>query len=74
MPIITHVPRDDDDRAPVGSVVVVVDEIAAFHAAGIAIQRLKPQLDPAPLHTCGTLFRAGVITAGCCGCTLAVTR
>lgn len=28
----------------------------------------KPQIDPAPLHNCGTLYRAGVITRGCPGC------
>ena len=28
----------------------------------------KPQIDPAELHNCGTLHRAGVITAGCPGC------
>lgn len=30
--------------------------------------RPKPQIDPAPLHNCGTLHRAGVITSGCPGC------
>lgn len=32
----------------------------------------KPQLDPAPLHTCGTLYRAGVITAKCLGCQIGI--
>jgi len=29
---------------------------------------MTPRLDPAPKHTCGTWFRAGVFTAGCAGC------
>ena len=30
--------------------------------------RMTPRLDTAPEHTCGTWFRAGVITIGCPGC------
>ena len=32
------------------------------------IARVTPRLDTAPRHTCGTWFRAGVITVGCPGC------
>ncbi|MBS2538919.1 hypothetical protein KGQ20_39850 [Catenulispora sp. NF23] len=32
------------------------------------ITRVTPRLDAAPEHTCGTAFRAGVITVGCPGC------
>lgn len=27
-----------------------------------------PRTDPPPEHTCGTWYRAGVVTAGCPGC------
>ena len=32
------------------------------------IVRVTPRLDTPPKHTCGTIFRAGVITVGCPGC------
>lgn len=32
------------------------------------IVRVTPRLDTPPEHTCGTVFRAGVITVGCPGC------
>ncbi|GAA2035303.1 hypothetical protein GCM10009839_39980 [Catenulispora yoronensis] len=34
------------------------------------IVRVTPRLDAPPLHTCGTVHRAGVVTVGCPGCRL----
>jgi len=65
MPILGYPARPEHDQAPAEAAVVFGVSYSDDDARVIVV----PRLDPPPDHTCGTWFRAGVITRSCPGCT-----